>query len=88
MEIKLPWKKLGWDGKKHRAKLTILYWHTQQEEIMEAMIKNQALKAQENETNFNKQRANKSLRKCRGHKKKHPVYDEKGQCSICGGYKY
>jgi hypothetical protein len=88
MRIKLPWKKLGWDGKKHKAQLVIYLETTQQEELMSAMRENQSKQAKEKETNFNKQLSNKSLRKCRGHKKKFPVYDDKGQCSICGGYKY
>ena len=28
------------------------------------------------------------LRKCPGHKKLYPEYNESGQCNICGGYKY
>ena len=87
MDILLPWKKRGWDGKKHRAKLRIQYFTTQIDEGLCFIDKRLRDLVKQKEVNYDKQLKNKSLRKCRGHKKE-AIYNEKGQCNICKGYKY
>jgi len=87
MDILLPWRKRGWDGKKHRAKLRIEYFTTQLDKGFEVLNKCRKIISEQKETNFRKQLANKSLRKCRGHKKV-AIYNNVGRCSICKGYKY
>ena len=44
MKIYLPWKIIGWDGRKHRSKLEITYTHTQQEELRRASEQNRTKK--------------------------------------------
>ena len=81
MRILLPWKKLGHDGKPHRAKLTIDYDTTQDEEIFDFVpIKDI------NQERREEKKKKSGLRKCPGHK--HGAgYDKDGRCYICKGYK-
>jgi hypothetical protein len=89
MRIPLPWPKKGFDGEWYWAKLEIFYMSTQNEILNKRADEIAKAKRKEGMTNFLKQLKSKSLRKCRGHKKdKTPTYNEQGQCSICGGYKY
>ena len=86
MKIKLPWKRLGHDGQKHRATLEITYYHTQMEELMRSA---DTIKEERDVSGVQFEKKKRSgLRKCPGHKaQKGAIYDADGCCSICKGYK-
>jgi hypothetical protein len=89
MRIPLPWPKKGFDGKWYWAKLAVFYTSTQDEVLNKKADEITQAKRKEVTANYEKQLRSRSLRKCRGHKEsKLAVYNEKGQCSVCGGYKY
>lgn len=89
MRIPLPWPKKGFDGKWYWAKLEVLYASTQMEILNKRCDEIAQARKKESTVNYEKQLKSKSLRKCRGHKEpKKPIYNERGQCSICGGYRY
>lgn len=89
MRIKLPFKKLSYDGRRHQVVLDISLDTTQNEEMYEEMEKRKAKKAVPESKKFAKRMSSGGVKKCPGHKPpKIPIYDEQGKCSICGGFKY
>lgn len=86
MKFKTGRKVKGSDGKLYNEILTIELGHDQQEQTFKRSREFQE-KKQEHKKNSHKKRAKGGLRKCSGHKfPKTPIYSNKGQCNICGGY--
>lgn len=86
IKLYLPWKTLGWDGRKHQVTLTISWGHTQQEEqwaFAEKLMAERKRQEEERKNNRKEKLERGGIRYCKGHKKPNAFTDDK--CNLCGG---